>query len=178
MDGRPLSEHADCPQVSAGESATHFPPLSRRSDVDAIVTNHPERLVHVIEEAEFSPSFRLADLTDSPWTRVLRPTPRRPATLAPLQDPSLGLKLVNGAGDMADSLAKYVADMLVHRSPLRYLFFALFSAFQNQRRSDSSLASQPNSPAPTDHSAQTEPHSGPLLGTLLHHLLWLVKWLL
>lgn len=85
----------------------------------------------------------MATERDSPWDRVLLKasslkltsgglgTGGSPAAQAILKNPTLGLKLVNGAGDMLDSLTKYVSDLLRYRTPVRYF---LLSSYTNRRR--------------------------------------------
>ena len=43
---------------------------SLRTGVDGIITNHPERLVNILNEPEFSSQLRMANPYDSPWTKV------------------------------------------------------------------------------------------------------------
>ena len=124
-----------------------------RSNLDAVISNHPERVEHVLREREFAGRYRMATERDSPWDRVLLKAsslktaaagaagtgtsgtsgPSGPSSSAQalLQKPSLGLKLVNGAGDMLDSLTKYVGDLLRYRTPVRYY---LLSSYTNRRR--------------------------------------------
>lgn len=84
-----------------------------------------------MQEREFINRFRLATNADSPWDRVLVQAPKPTgvnAATAILSHPTLGLKLVNGAGDMLDSLTKYVGDLLRYRSPVRYLYLSTYTA--------------------------------------------------
>ncbi|XP_035234228.1 dermonecrotic toxin SpeSicTox-betaIIA2iii-like [Stegodyphus dumicola] len=40
-----------------------------RMGVDGIITNHPHRLIRVLEDDEFSSKLRLATIDDSPWQK-------------------------------------------------------------------------------------------------------------
>ena len=87
-----------------------------------------------MREREFNNRFRLATGKDSPWNRVLVKQPKpvgAAAASAILTNPTLGLKLANGAGDMLDSLTKYVSDLLRYRTPVRYFFL---STYTNKRQ--------------------------------------------
>ena len=96
--------------------------------MDAIITNHPERVINVLREREFSTSYRIAQLSDSPWERVVTKIPKQGVISNPAFQPStMSLKLVNGAGDMLDSFTRYLADILINRSPLRYLYLSTYS---------------------------------------------------
>ncbi|XP_072145919.1 dermonecrotic toxin LsaSicTox-alphaIB2i-like isoform X2 [Dermacentor andersoni] len=43
--------------------------LSLRNNVDGIITNRPDRLAYILKEKEFRSRMRLANVSDSPWTR-------------------------------------------------------------------------------------------------------------
>lgn len=43
--------------------------LSLRGNVDAIITNRPDRLAYILEESEFKSKMRPANASDNPWTR-------------------------------------------------------------------------------------------------------------
>ena len=43
---------------------------SLRTGVDGIITNHPERLVNILNEPEFSSRLRMASPYDTPWAKV------------------------------------------------------------------------------------------------------------
>ncbi|KAH7643279.1 hypothetical protein HUG17_9970 [Dermatophagoides farinae] len=104
-----------------------------RSDVDAIITNHPERVCNVMRESEFASRYRMATYEDSPWERIwTRPT--RPQTSSMLTKPTLGLKLVNSAGDMLDSMTRFMVDALRSQTLLRYLFLSQNNSVVNETR--------------------------------------------
>lgn len=88
-----------------------------RSNVDAIITNHPERVWSVIREREFAQNYRMATYSDSPW-ELIWTRPKKPQTSSTLSKPNLSLKLMNGAGDMLDSLARFVANTIKNNIPL------------------------------------------------------------
>lgn len=88
-----------------------------RSNVDAIITNHPERVWSVIREREFAQNYRMATYSDSPW-ELIWTRPKKPQTSSTISKPNLSLKLMNGAGDMLDSLARFVANTIKNNIPL------------------------------------------------------------
>lgn len=49
-----------------------------------------------------------------------------------IKQPALGLQLANGAGDMLDSITKFVEDFLKHRTPVKY--FLVKSTLNNKQR--------------------------------------------
>lgn len=93
--------------------------LNYRTGVDGIITNHPERVVTLLRDAEFSKDFRLADQDDDPWARVQARqdvggeanSPAAPST-QPIQ-----LRWAAGFGDMVTSFAKYLRDFVYLRVP-------------------------------------------------------------
>src|SRR5699024_83314 len=62
--------------------------------------------------------------SDSPFDRVWTKLPPKPAPI--VFTPTLGLKLASGAGDMLDSMAKFVSDIIRYRTPVRYLFLSTY----------------------------------------------------
>ena len=80
---------------------------TNRTGVDGIITNHPERLVALLRDPEFSERFRLADQNDDPWERVQAKQDERPSPAAPVTQP-VQLRWATGLGDMVTSFAKYL----------------------------------------------------------------------
>ena len=87
-----------------------------------------------MRESEFASRYRMATYEDSPWERIwTRPT--RPQTSSMLTKPTLGLKLVNSAGDMLDSMTRFMVDALRSQTLLRYLFLSSYKQRQQQQQS-------------------------------------------
>lgn len=84
--------------------------------MDGIITNHPERLVALLRESEFSSRFRLADQDDSPWERIQARQDDNPSPAAPVSQP-VQLRWAAGMGDMFTSFAKYLRDFVYLRVP-------------------------------------------------------------
>ncbi|KAF7491165.1 Phospholipase D LspiSicTox-betaIE1ii [Sarcoptes scabiei] len=108
---------------------------SLRSNVDAIITNHPERVAKVLLEPEFVNRFRMAQFSDSPWERI-QTRHARPSTssFSSQTRPSsnLSLKLMNGASDMLESFSRFLFDAIRHHTPLRYLYLSTYSPQKRQ----------------------------------------------
>ncbi|OTF78003.1 hypothetical protein BLA29_007662, partial [Euroglyphus maynei] len=98
---------------------------SFRANVDAIITNHPERVYNVMREREFSSKYRMATYEDSPWERIWT-LPPRPQTSSVLGKPTLGLKVMNGAVETLDSMARFMVDAFKSQTLLRYLFLSSY----------------------------------------------------
>lgn len=84
--------------------------------MDGIITNHPERLVDILRESEFSSKFRMADQSDSPWERIQSRIDFNPSPAAPVTQP-VSARWVSGMGDMVTSFAKYLRDFVFLRVP-------------------------------------------------------------
>jgi len=84
--------------------------------VDGVITNHPERVVNVLRETEFSKKFRLATQDDNHWSRVRARVDEVTSPTSPIMQP-LGFRIANGVGDMFNSLTKYVKDFVFLRVP-------------------------------------------------------------
>lgn len=84
--------------------------------MDGIITNHPERLVALLRDPEFSSRFRLADQDDSPWERIQARQDDKPSPAAPVSQP-VQLRWAAGMGDMFTSFAKYLRDFVYLRVP-------------------------------------------------------------
>lgn len=52
-----------------------------RLGVDGMITNKPKRLVGILNDPEFSNDFRLANITDNPWERIVDPIKHRTAAI-------------------------------------------------------------------------------------------------
>lgn len=86
---------------------------SLRVGVDGIITNHPERIVNVLKEPEFINRIRLANHSDSAWSRV-EPLRNNPLPIsAPIAQPS---RWVSDLNDKANSITKYLREFIYLRS--------------------------------------------------------------
>lgn len=83
---------------------------SLRAGVDGIITNHPERLVNVLKESEFSNRLKMANQSDSPWTKVKQgPMPLS----VPIGQSS---RWVSDISDKANSIYEYLKEFIYLRS--------------------------------------------------------------
>ncbi len=87
-----------------------------RTGVDAIITNHPERLFNVLRENEFVHKFRMATQDDDPFERVRARSDETTSHLAPIMEP-IGIRIAQGVVDMFTSFSKYVSDFVYLRVP-------------------------------------------------------------
>lgn len=81
---------------------------SLRTGVDGIITNHPERIVNILQEKEFVNVIRLAKHSDSAWTKV-EAMKKSPISSSTTDKPS---RWVSDLNDKADSITKYLKEFV------------------------------------------------------------------
>lgn len=86
---------------------------SLRMGVDAIMTNHPERLLAVLQEPDMAHNYRLARLTDDPFMKISGLVLARSSELGRHQRSaqSAGGGLMSGLLDMIASLYAYMREI-------------------------------------------------------------------
>ena len=77
---------------------------SLRAGVDAIITNHPERLVKVLKEPAFSSRLKMADKWDNPWVKV-----KQVEDLLPVSDSG---SFFSDLDDKRDSIHKFIKEFI------------------------------------------------------------------
>ena len=95
--------------------------LMNRTDVDGIITNHPERLVNVLRETEFAKKYRMATQDDDPFQRF-SPLKKQIDTSESAINQPIGIRIAHGVGDMFVSFSKYVGDSVYVKLPALFGF--------------------------------------------------------
>ncbi|XP_074597286.1 dermonecrotic toxin StSicTox-betaIB1i-like [Brevipalpus obovatus] len=92
--------------------------FSLRNGVDGILTNHPERLVSILREAEFVSKYRMATLEDNPWFRIQSDIEDEPVPIPQNSNnynQPVRARVVASAVDILASLNTYLREWFVLR---------------------------------------------------------------